>query len=206
MGGVVGAGTTGGVVVGSAVGAAAGSAASQGVAIALDIQDHFSWKAVGSAALSGLIAPALPGGELGLTDWGTVVNAAVGSAVNQGVNIALGLQDSFNWAAVAASAVAAPVAKVVGDKVGGAVGGAVGSAAVGDFANRFTRGVINQVAYATFTGGQLNYVQMAADAFGNALGNAIGDRIKPTRLGITAKQWAEVDQQLASANQGAFND
>lgn len=55
----LGTGTATATAVGYAVGAAVGSAASQGVAIALDIQDSFSWKAVGSAALTGLIAPYL---------------------------------------------------------------------------------------------------------------------------------------------------
>lgn len=187
-----------GAVVGSVVGAAAGSAVSQGVAIALDMQDSFSWKAVGAAALSALIAPALPGGTEG---WGAVIRGAASSAVNQGVNIALGLQEEFNWKAVAASAVAAPVAQWAGNKVGTAVGAAAGKE-VGKLAGGFTQGIINQVSYAAFTGGKLNWTQMAADAFGNALGNAIVDEIdahvkRAAIEKLSAHQRAEYEQAIA---------
>lgn len=64
---------------GVVVGAAVGSAASQGVAIALDLQDSFSWKAVGSAALTSLIAPSIPipGGD---KVWQQVLNAVRATA------------------------------------------------------------------------------------------------------------------------------
>lgn len=49
---------------------------------------------------------------------------------------------------------------------------------MGKFAGRFSQGLINQVSYAAFTGGKLNYAQMAADSFGNALGNSIVDGMR----------------------------
>ena len=38
------------------------------------------------------------------------------------------------------------------------------------------QGAVNQVTYAAFTGGRINYAQIIGDAFGNALGNAFADR------------------------------
>jgi hypothetical protein len=44
-----------------------------------------------------------------------VVRSAASSAISQGINVALGLQDKFSWAAVAASAVGAGVGHKVGN-------------------------------------------------------------------------------------------
>src|SRR5262249_30737424 len=156
-------------------GAAAGSIASQAVGIAIGQQDSFSWKSVAQAALTGAIGGALStvGGAaklLNVTDslGSQVVNAVANNVVSQGASIALGLQDKFNWSSVAASAVAAPLAAKIGGKVGAYVGSNTGSAFAAQVAGGLAAGAVNQVAYAAFTGGKINYAQIVADAFGNA--------------------------------------
>lgn len=193
-----------GTTFGAILGAAAGSAASQGVAIALGMQEEFNWKQVGAAALA---AGLVPGGTAAGSFGGTVGTAVVNSAINQGVNIALGLQDSFNWAAVAAAAVAAPLAHRVGAKVGAVIG----QSEAGQVAARLATGFVNQVAYAGFNGGKINYVQLAVDAFGNALGNSIVDGMAPKPktqsdvIGLTDEQRADMSAELNIAHQASQN-
>ena len=54
------------------------------------------------------------GGGIG----GAIVRGAASSAISQGIGLALGLQDKFNWAAVAAAGVGAGVGNWLGDKIG----------------------------------------------------------------------------------------
>lgn len=111
FGGTVAAGATvstaaavGGAVVGGAIAGAAGSIASQGFSLAVGIQDKFSWKGVAMAAVAGGV-----GG--GLSQFGgpgivsSVVRGAAASVVTQGVAVATGLQDRFDWTGVAVGAV-----------------------------------------------------------------------------------------------------
>jgi YD repeat-containing protein len=163
-------GPTGSAIATGAVSAAAGSVASQGVAIAIGQQDSFSWKSVASAALS---AGLTQGIGVSVPSFGPVADAAINSAVNQGVNIALGLQEKFNWSAVAAAAVSAPIANWAGNKIGGAVAALTNSPFVSQVASDFTSGMVDRIAYAKFTGGKLDYGDVAADAFGHALGNGL---------------------------------
>jgi hypothetical protein len=108
--------------------------------------------------------------------------AAANNAISQGVNIAFGLQEKFNWASVAASAVAAPTAA----KVGGKVDAAMGARGAGQFATKLVgglaRGAVSQATYAAFTGGRINYAQLIADSFGNALGAGIVDAMETAGL------------------------
>gem|GEM_PF-2740794 len=130
-------------IAGGAVGGAIGSAVSQGVGVATGIQDKFSWKGVGLAALGGAVGGALgPGGVFGdggvfgaANSAGDIVakgalasvksgviraglNGIVGSAVYQGIAKVTGLQKSFSWAGVAAAGVAAGVGYVTGKVIG----------------------------------------------------------------------------------------
>ena len=92
------------------------------------------------------------------------------------MDIAFGLQEKFSWASVAASAVAAPIASKVGEKAGKAVQARHPDSL---FATRvvssLAQGAVNQLTYATFTGGRINYAQLIGDAFGNAFGNSLVD-------------------------------
>ena len=167
-------GSLGGAIATGAVAAAAGSIVSQGVAIATGMQEDFNWKDLASAAIGGAIGGAFTNG-IGIKGIpGEIAQGALNSALNQGVSIALGLQDEFNWNAVASAAVAAPIANRLG-KAASKSAGKLGDASA-EFASTLTRGLVNQASYAVFTGGKINYVQLAADAFGNALGNSLAPK------------------------------
>jgi hypothetical protein len=188
-------GQIGGAMAAGAVGAAAGSVASQGVGIAIGAQDEFSWQAVAKAAVGGAVTGAL----FGVTDlqgdqvggikaingnWVSSakfggaapyiqagLNRAGASALTQGASIALGLQDKFSWRAVAASAASGAVAAGVRDGMG-LLDPDNASTFGGRVVNGTLSGLAGGVAYAVTTGGKVDYESIAADAFGNALGNS----------------------------------
>ncbi|MFC4291333.1 putative toxin, partial [Sphingorhabdus arenilitoris] len=126
----------GGIVGGALVGAAS-SIISQGIGVATKIQEKFSWKAVGLAALGGAVGGAFKGvselgkvGQLGsfskvasfLGDSGFVsstVRAGLSSAITQGIGRATGLQDKFSWAGVAAASAGAAAGHLAGGGLSG---------------------------------------------------------------------------------------
>jgi hypothetical protein len=189
-------GSFGSAVVGGAIGAAVGSIASQGVGIAIGVQDKFSWGAVAKAAIGGAIGGALfgvsgfdgstvegvssgilKGGQWMGSAFGKATgfvqgafNSAASSVLTQGVSMAFGLQEKFSWREVAASAAGGGVGAVVGD----AAGGVFGKSTIGNIATRTVTGFTSGVTQAVVRGGKIDYESIAADAFGNALGNAIG--------------------------------
>ncbi|PVM82863.1 calcium-binding protein, partial [Caulobacter radicis] len=93
--------------------AAIGSAAGQLTAMATGVQDKFSWKAVGKAALTAMVA-----GDPKGTILEQMLKAAASNVVSQGVAVATGLQDKFSWTDVAVSAVMAGADGVVGQALG----------------------------------------------------------------------------------------
>jgi LysM repeat protein len=167
-----------------AVAGAAGSIGSQLVGMALGEQDKFSWRQVGLSALGGYIGGKLPVSLPGLSKLpiaNAVVKGAISNALSQGIGYATGLQDSFSWRAVAASAITAGVTKGVGDYLGGGANWQ-NNANLSDFSkfaidagSRFVGGTVAQAV--TNKGGRVNFGQVAADAFGNALGNSIVGQI-----------------------------
>lgn len=171
---VSGAGVGAAAIGAAAIGAAVGSVASQAVGIATGMQEEFSWKGVALAALGGGISAGLPttglGSNLGATGQ-VMARAAVSNAMTQGIAVVTGLQDKFQWKSVAASAVGAGV----GSEVGGALKDAWGGSPFGDFAVRSMSGMAAGVTAATVRGGHISIKQVAADAFGNALGESIKD-------------------------------
>ncbi|ROZ61893.1 DUF4214 domain-containing protein, partial [Ramlibacter sp. WS9] len=165
----------------AAASAAVGSIVSQGVAVAIGAQDKFSWKGVALSALSAGVGagvsefiPTPLGGAA--SDFGNVVaRAAIGNTITQGIGVATGLQDRFDWRGVAASA--------VGAGVGQAVGGAMGMNDQGfkdlsfgqQFGARLVTGLAAGTAAAVMRGGKVAIQQVATDAFGNALGSSLAE-------------------------------
>ncbi len=179
------------VGIGLAAGAV-GSIVSQGVGIAMGVQSKFSWGGVATSALgagvSAGVGAAFNGANFlssnadlvikGTAGAGTMIaRAAVSSTVSQGIAVATGLQSKFSWTNVAAAG--------VGAGVGYAVGTAVLPNAT-EFGERLTRGVVagaaGGIAASVLSGGKVNYVQIAVDAFGNALGNSIVDEMRSETL------------------------
>jgi len=226
-------GSAGGISMGfgtafaaSIIGGAVGSAASQLTGMAFGVLDKFSWRqvAVGgltagaTAGVGGFLSAAQPG------SWAEVASAAlqrkdfVGHSLkgvfsygtSQAVGRVAGMDTSFSWRDLAASA------------VGSAAAGTVGNTSVFEGLTELTRSTITGQlgAFASakikdqwFGGRSVNYGQVAADAFGNALGNYVVDIMKPVatapevvkktdlsedleKLGIIGKQAYEVAAML----------
>jgi YD repeat-containing protein len=185
-GGDVLAGTSGlafgDAVIAGAAGGAAGSIASQAVGIAIGNQNSFSLKSVAEGLVGGGLAAGLAGLDIAGSaakaldipainpSAAMAVNAGVSNAVTQGVMVATGLQKSFNWASVAASAVAAPLAKELGGEVTKDLTSVLGPTAgmVGQYAQGLFSGSLTRVA----SNGRVDFGQVAADAFGNVLGQS----------------------------------
>lgn len=159
------------------VAGAVGSIVSQGIGMALGMQDKFSWGAVAVSALSsGLTYGTGPGGlagQMGIKEGLTqaVVNGAVNNTISQGVGIVVGVQDKFSWQAVAASAVAGGVSYGIGKVLPDGFGNTPGT--FDSFTRDFTKGLGSGVASRLVSGGKANWGGVAADTFGNALGYSI---------------------------------
>jgi hypothetical protein len=199
-----------GLAASGAVAAAAGSVAGQLTGMALGAQDKFSFSAVGTAAIGGAIGGGLA--SLGGGALAQVGESIASDAATQGVNVALGQQDHFSWAEVAASAALAGLEYGAGKadpdlklnqygastlekqplSLQGLVGGTI---------KNFAEGVIKQEIRSTFEqGGRLSLATIAADSFGNALGSSIVGAIESTPG--EGQQQAEQDRLIAenSAN------
>jgi hypothetical protein len=167
-----------------AIGGAVGSIVSQGVGIALGVQDKFSWSAVGRSALSGAVSA---GVSYGLGDKGLNIlqqagagkaldlgqklfNAVVTNVTTQGVSIAVGLQKSFDWKGVAAAGVSAAIGHAA-DKAFGDFGSTANSFA--GIVRNTTTGILQGAASQAIMRGKVDWANVATDAFGNALGNSV---------------------------------
>jgi hypothetical protein len=166
-------------VLGTAAGATLGSITSQAAGNLMGVQDGFSWKQVGLAAIAGGVSGGLQGVNLtsataidgGAASFGNVIaRATMGNVLGQGIGIVTGLQNSFNWRSVTASAVGAGVGiRVSRDLPSGLnpyVAAGITSVAAG-------------TAAAVMNGGKISIQQIAIDAFGNALGNSLAYASQP---------------------------
>jgi HYD1 signature containing ADP-ribosyltransferase len=103
--------------------------------------------------------------------------AAIGNALTQGLGVATGLQSSFSWRDVAVSAVAAPIAQKAGSLVDGAFEGTrFAGGDIARFASGFAGGVSGSLVRGAL-GGKIDFTSVIADAFGNALGNSLVDKV-----------------------------
>ena len=148
-----------------------------------EVQEKFSWKSVVSAGLTAGIMQGLdavlpkdlmPKFSKEGFGWNDVARSAIQNTVQQGVNVSLGLQEKFDWRGVVAAGVGAAVGysagKVLGNMLGSAAQQGLGKAAV-QAGSQFAAGVTRQLITKK---GKLDWVEVAVDAFGNMLGNALG--------------------------------
>jgi hypothetical protein len=179
------AGTAAAVVAGATTGILA-SVVSQGIGVAIGIQDSFSWKSVALAGISGGISGGLGGGPVGEGKFattapvyfeglgatgGAIARAAVGNALTQGVGIAVGLQSGFNWRGVVASGAAAGVSELVTNGLGGDRA---------NFGVNLASQAASSVTQQLIQNGRVSLAQVAVDGFGNALGISVAESIKST--------------------------
>jgi hypothetical protein len=110
----------------------------------------------------------------------TVARGMIGNAASQGIGVATGLQKDFSWVSVAAAGVGAGVGFGIGEALGITSNGVrtseFNNAEFGEQVARaglksFSAGVATAVA----RGGRISVTRVAADAFGNALGNSLAD-------------------------------
>ncbi|WP_183004809.1 hypothetical protein [Achromobacter sp. UMC71] len=189
---LVGAGTITGISavgIGLAAGAV-GSIVSQGVGMAIGAQSKFSWKGVATSALgagvtagvgsavngANILTAAGGGTATGLSTGSAAMDlalrATVSSTVSQGLAMATGLQSKFSWTNVAAAGIGAGVGSAVGSQL------FPNATNFGErLARGFVSGAVGGVAASVLSGGKANYVQIAVDAFGNALGNSVVDEM-----------------------------
>ncbi|MEP0391753.1 MAG: ribonuclease domain-containing protein [Erythrobacter sp.] len=196
-----GLGTVGAAIAGGAVAGAAGSIASQGVGLATGIQNSFSFKSVGLAAIAGAVGGGFRGlGELGNagkvgkflggSGFGSAVTRGVASsAISQGIGVATGLQDSFSFAGVAAAGVAAGIGNALGGDTldalkGDGLTGAnfashLGVGAARLFASAATRSAIEGSSFGKAIEAGL------PDVIGQVVGQVIGGAVVGTPRPIT---------------------
>ncbi|HDR9179635.1 TPA: LysM peptidoglycan-binding domain-containing protein [Burkholderia vietnamiensis] len=183
----------GSVAAGAAAGTA-GAVASQGVMIAGGEQHGLNWNGVALSALGGAVAggvtsalaPAATGAATGAGTATTngfqtaVLQGAVRSAVTQGLGIATGLQDRFDWKGLAASAIASGVGYSAGQAAGSAAAGAGYSAGVSKFVSGVAGGLSAGMASTLVRGGNLsrNMGGIVADTVGSTVGNMVVDRVQ----------------------------
>ncbi len=215
QGGVmVGSATVGvnaaGAVIAGAVGGAAGSIASQAVGIAAGAQDSFSWKAVGLAAVGGAVGGAInanAGAFKSFESAAGVARAVTSNVLTQGIGVMTGLQEKFSWQSVAISGAAAAISPSIQkgfsesafakDFLGGADSLATKTAA--NFLTGTTTQIIRMAVYGQ---GKLDFASLAADAFGNAIGEAVADRMKPKVTPPTSGTFNGLKLKAGSGEQG----
>ncbi|MFC4312678.1 DUF6531 domain-containing protein [Steroidobacter flavus] len=174
--GVTVVGSAGAFFTAAAIAGAVGSAISQGFAMAIGMQDSFSWEGVALSAAGAGISSAmgassfLSGTSLSPTQ-AMMVNAATSNALNQGIGILVGAQDKFNWRNVAMAAMSAPIVKTAGQ----------GVQKLGTFVTDVTESITGSLVRAAF-GGKIDQKQVLVDAFGNALGNSIVEALTPSAV------------------------
>nr|WP_258537876.1 LysM domain-containing protein [Pandoraea pnomenusa] len=174
--------TTVGAIEAAAIGGAVGSLASQLTGVAIGTQNGINFGQIALSGLSAGIGSGAGAGIGGASIGASALRAAATNVAVQGVGVVTGLQSSFNWTSVAASA------------AGGAVGGALNAGGansiaqsinneIGGVLGRTVTGMLVGTAAAATTsvlrGGRIAMQQVATDAFGNALGTALGASLEP---------------------------
>lgn len=167
-----GAGLVASKITALSIGSFVGSVASQGVAVAMGMQDKINWR---SAVVSALAAGATAG--VGSGNVGSLMlQSAVNNVTSQGIAMLFGVQDRFDWRSVAVAAFTTGISE--GLKLNGAiangVSGVTNSAFAADFFKNAAQNTLRQGLRIAVDGkGKMDWAMVAADSFGNALGNSI---------------------------------
>jgi hypothetical protein len=197
----------------AAIGGAVGSIAGQAVGIATGVQDEFSWKSVGLAALGAAVTAGIgglsggaeavaakSGSFLGISQAKdpllfAAARGVTNSLVMQGLGSALGLQ-SFSWKAIAVSAITAPINTGINAALGDAMSG------LHDVARDGVLGTLNgalaqAVRMQVYNDGKVDWSSIAADAFGNAIGNGIVATARDSALPDEVRAMGFADRERA---------
>ncbi|HZF42280.1 MAG TPA: hypothetical protein VEZ48_02605, partial [Sphingomonadaceae bacterium] len=162
-------------VIGGALAGAAGSIASQGFGVATGLQDRFSWTGVAMAGISGGVGGGL-GGAAGGGFVGGAIGGIAGNAMTQGIALATGLQNKFDWAGLA-------VAGVVGGAIGamnGHFGNTAAPRSLESYGQQLASGMAGAIAggaaRSLIDGSSFGDNVLAAlpDVIGSTIGNMVG--------------------------------
>lgn len=148
------------------------------------VQDGFSWKELASAYVMAVVdqfvpAPNLGAAAAGAQSAGSLASAAVRAvevnAISQAIGVATGLQHGFNWRGVAAAGIGAAAGREAASALG--VAGPNPQLTGSDrFVRAIGAGVIAGTVTSIARGGRVSAVQIASDAFGNALGQSLASQ------------------------------
>ncbi|XDF33423.1 LysM peptidoglycan-binding domain-containing protein [Paracidovorax avenae] len=191
------------VVVSIFAGPVIGNLAGQMMGNLVGSQNGISWKSLALSAISAGVASGveyLSGFSGASAGWqGAAVQMGTTNLITQGIGVATGLQDRFDWRGVAASAAGA----AAGNAAGSALQGATWLDGLGQTGAAWARGTLSGMAAgmtaAVARGGRVSIQQVAVDAFGNALGQQMGAAILDT--GANALAGAQTQRPGGNPNQ-----
>jgi hypothetical protein len=178
------------VLTGSAV---LGNLASQAFAIGIGQQSGFSWKSLGMAVITAGVTGGInaSGVFAGIADATAraAVTAVASSAASQGIGVATGLQNKFDWVGVAAAGVGAAAGAQV--RMPGTAGRILSTFADGA-ASAGTRSLLTGTSFGD------NLIAVLPDVIGRTAGNLAADMIMG-RIDLERQE----AQQAESAGEGA---
>nr|WP_256378330.1 polymorphic toxin type 22 domain-containing protein [Niveibacterium sp. COAC-50] len=170
----------------AAVGGAVGSIASQGVGMAIGMQEKFSWKSVGLSALGSAVTAGVGAAASAMGGAGTALNAAskvgefswsaVGAQALRGAAssaITQGLQGKFSWRSVAASA----AGSAAGASVGGALQGSSFADTLGAAGTKMLQGMGGTVISQLVGSGRVDSRSLFTSTLGNAMADVATDQL-----------------------------
>jgi hypothetical protein len=160
------------------IGGAIGSIVSQGVGIAVGIQESFSWKSVAMSPIGSGVAAGIGGtGVFNLTP-STAINtgltAMASNVATQGISIAFGQQKNFNWRSVAASGVAAAASSAVGDLLKNV--DIAGSDAANEFLRKTAKSVTSSVTSQLVETGKVDWRSVAITEVVNYINSKVNEK------------------------------
>ncbi|WP_199611736.1 putative Ig domain-containing protein [Flocculibacter collagenilyticus] len=197
----------GGSAGAAATGAIVGSLAGQFVGNVLGVRDGFSLK---EAFVSGVTAWATAGvgGAIGAANEGAhlmkAITAASGSVANAAANKLVGNPSGFSWANVAAAAGTAAIGSAMGLGADKAMVGTSKGIAVDTLAGIARSGISHGIQKVLGGKGKFDFVNVAADAFGNAVANSViakainSHRAESTTKGVSEQTRRQVEQSQRS--------
>lgn len=174
------------VVVTAYAGPVIGDLAFQIAAGATGVRDDFSWKELALAYVNQEVSQFIPSGLDGvengpLTEVGTetgktiasVVHAVEVNATSQTIGVVTGLQHTFDWRSVAATGLGAAAGQTSAEAVGLTGPNQLSMAGAERLIRSAVSGLVAGAVTSVAKGGRISAVQIAVDAFGNALGQSV---------------------------------
>jgi hypothetical protein len=181
--------------------------------MAVGLQDGFDWGAVAIAGISAFLTAGI-GGKLGLATKTPFVRGAlqgiVSNTVGQGVNMAFGRQDQFDWKGMAVSGLAGGANGYLDGKIGASGATTFGGLFGQGVANGLRRGIVSNAVEYIVRGEDDYKARGGFDAQGlmtSVVGNALADAITETaaynhRAGVIASQY----DQMVAERRGSVGD